>query len=257
MTQLTEILQFAQTGVWIAALVFIRISAAMALMPAFGEQILPMRVKLAAALAFTLVVAPVAWSDLSAAYESFGWLKLIATEVIAGLLIGILFRLFIIVLQIAGTVAAQSTSLSQIFGAGLGAEPQPAMSTLLVVAGLCLAVLAGLHVRIVEALIQSYSLFEPGRPISSVDVSQWGIGRVGYTFGLGLSLAAPFVLASLIYNLALGAINRAMPQLMVAFVGAPAISLGGLVILMLVAPLMLAIWLSLFFEHISLEGGAI
>jgi flagellar biosynthetic protein FliR len=33
-----------------------------------------------------------------------------------------------------------------------------------------------------------------------------------------------------------------MPQLMVAFVGAPAITAGGLVLLMLAAPLMLSIW---------------
>ncbi|MFC3118840.1 flagellar biosynthetic protein FliR [Jhaorihella thermophila] len=38
---------------------------------------------------------------------------------------------------------------------------------------------------------------------------------------LPFSLSAPFVIASLLYNLTLGAINRAMPQLMVTLVGAP------------------------------------
>jgi flagellar biosynthetic protein FliR len=47
-----------------------------------------------------------------------------------------------------------------------------------------------------------------------------------------------------------------MPQLMVAFVGAPAISLGGLILLMLVAPLMLTLWLTIFFEQVDLNGGA-
>ena len=46
------------------------------------------------------------------------------------------------------------------------------------------------------------------------------------SFALALSLAAPFVIASLLYNVALGVINKAMPQLMVAFVGAPAITCG-------------------------------
>ena len=44
------------------------------------------------------------------------------------------------------------------------------------------------------------------------------------------------------YNVALGAINRAMPQLMVAFVGAPAITAAGLLILMLAAPVILHFW---------------
>ncbi|MFY8145461.1 MAG: flagellar biosynthetic protein FliR, partial [Rhodobacter sp.] len=39
-------------------------------------------------------------------------------------------------------------------------------------------------------------------------------------------------------------INRAMPQLMVAFVGAPALTAGGLVLLALSTPLALAVWLA-------------
>jgi flagellar biosynthetic protein FliR len=38
-------------------------------------------------------------------------------------------------------------------------------------------------------------------------------------------------------------INRAMPQLMVAFVGAPLITFGGLLLLMMLAPAMLYVWL--------------
>jgi len=115
----------SKDGIWVIALVFTRISAAMALMPAFGEQVTPMRVKLAAAMAFALIVTPATMPQVSQAYAQLGWVSLIS-----------------IALQIAGTVAAQATSLSQIFGGGLGTEPQPAMSTLLVVSGLCLAVMA-------------------------------------------------------------------------------------------------------------------
>ena len=51
------------------------------------------------------------------------------------------------------------------------------------------------------------------------------------------------MVASFIYNLTLGVINRAMPQLMVAFVGAPFTTLGGLVLLLLATPIMLHHWL--------------
>ncbi len=61
-------------------------------------------------------------------------------------------------------------------------------------------------------------------------------------FALAFSLAAPFTIASFVYNLALGVINRAMPQLMVTFVGAPAITLGGLALLLVSAPILLGIW---------------
>jgi len=49
---------------------------------------------------------------------------------------------------------------------------------------------------------------------------------------------------SVLYNLALGVINKAMPQLMVAFVGAPVITLGAILLLFLAAPTMLGVWLS-------------
>ena len=73
-------------------------------------------------------------------------------------------------------------------------------------------------------------------------LSRTGIAQVGHAFALGFTLAAPFVIASLIYNVILGVINKAMPQLMVAFVGAPAITAGGLILLALAAPTMLSLW---------------
>jgi flagellar biosynthetic protein FliR len=59
-------------------------------------------------------------------------------------------------------------------------------------------------------------------------------------------LSAPFVLVSLIYNVAMGIINKAMPQLMVAFVGAPAITAGGMILLFVSLPFLLPIWMARF-----------
>jgi flagellar biosynthesis protein FliR len=82
-------------------------------------------------------------------------------------------------------------------------------------------------------------------------LAQWGVGRVAHAFALAFVLAAPFVIGSCIYNLALGAINRAMPQLMVAFIGSPAITWGGLVLLMLAAPVMITVWLGAFQTYLT------
>ena len=58
---------------------------------------------------------------------------------------------------------------------------------------------------------------------------------MGRTFALAFSLAAPFVTAALLYNIALGVINRAMPQLSVTFIGAPALTAGGLLLILVAA----------------------
>ena len=239
---LAGILGASMTGLLTGFVVFLRVGAAMAVLPAFGEQMLPPRIRLAIALGFTVITAP-AVADHVAPIAARGEVVglFVATEAFAGLLIGLVLRLFVLCLQMAGTMAAQSTSLSQIFG-GMGGEPMPAVSQLLTIAGLALAVMAGLHVKVVELLVLSYQMMPAGRFPLGEDVLTWGLGNVARAFTLAFSLAAPFVIASLVYNAALGAINRAMPQLMVAFVGAPALTLGGLVMMAVALPIALAVW---------------
>jgi flagellar biosynthesis protein FliR len=160
----------------------------------------------------------------------------------AGLLIGLAIRLLVLALQLAGSIAAQSTALAQIFGAGATPDPMPAIGNILMLAGVTLAVTSGLHVKAALAMARSYEILPIGAALPAADILAWGAARVAMAFGLGFSLAAPFVIAAFAYNVALGAINRAMPQLMVAFIGAPAITWAGILLLMLAAPLILTVW---------------
>lgn len=246
MTPLLEAMaQFHGLGqdmAWRLWLVFLRVGAAMALLPAFGEQAVPQRIKLVVAIAFTLIVAPAA-GDMP--IPQTAPMAKMGAEVAIGLALGLALRLMVLALQTAGSIAANATSLSQLFG-GAGPEPQPAVSNLLVMAGLALALASGLHVQISSALIRSYQLFPAGQLPGSADLADWGVGLVASTFALAFVLAAPFSIAAFLYNVALGVINRALPTLMVSFIGAPALAGGGLVLIALVAPVMLAVWLHHF-----------
>jgi flagellar biosynthetic protein FliR len=88
----------------------------------------------------------------------------------------------------------------------------------------------------------SYDMLPPGEFPGAGMLADWGLIQVSRAFASGFTMAAPFLVASLVYNVALGVINRAMPQLMVAFVGAPALTAGGLMLMFLVVPLVLATW---------------
>lgn len=237
---LIELSSLSRDALWQGFIVFIRVGAMIALLPAFGEKSVPTRVKLGLVLAFTAIVTPAAPvpSMFDVAPQALG---LMLAETLTGLFLGMMLRLFVLALQVAGSIAAQSTSLSQLFG-GAGGDPLPAMGHVLVIGGLALATIMGLHVQIAEFMINSYALVPMGDVIPADMLSRAGIAEISRAFALGFTLAAPFVIASLIYNVTLGVINKAMPQLMVAFVGAPAITAGGLVLLMLAAPLILSIW---------------
>ncbi|NHX27609.1 flagellar biosynthetic protein FliR, partial [Escherichia coli] len=182
--------------------------------------------------------------------------RFLLSETIVGLALGLVLRLMILALQIAGHVAAQAISLSQLLGAGTG-DPQPALGHFLTVAGLALAAMSGLHVAAAATVIASYDVLPAGGIVPAKALAEWGVAAVAFAFDLALRLAMPFVVVSLLYNLALGVINRAMPQLMVALVGAPAITAGGMILFALAAPMMLAIWLENFHQLLADPTGVV
>lgn len=244
--QLSEMLEPLDLLIWQAGMVFIRIGAMIALIPALGEGFLPMRVKITATLALTCAVTPTLALGPSAPLAHWRSLEAISlgdllVEAGAGLILGFSLRLMIHALQIAGTIAAQSMSLAQMFS-GTGMEPQPILSNLMALAGTAFFCTVGGLSRAVELLVLSYEIFPAGKIAEAGPFSGWAVRRVGDIFALGFILAAPFTLAALLYNLTLGIINRAMPMLMVTLIGAPALTLGGLVLLALVTPSLFQRW---------------
>jgi flagellar biosynthetic protein FliR len=240
---LAPFLEIAEESLYAMVAVFARVGAAVALLPGFGETGLPARVKLGAAICFTLVVWPAVAPDLAlAAPDPARFALSVGAEAVAGLMFGLAVRLLIMALQTAGTVAAQATSVAQMFGEGLTADPQPAYANLLAVAGIATAFALGLPAYAAAALIGSYEAIPFGAFPLGGDVAEWGVDHVAAAFRTALGIAAPFLVAAFAYNLALGAINKAMPQLMVAFVGAPAITAGALLLMFLVTPVALGYW---------------
>lgn len=233
-------------SLWVSLVVFFRVAAALAALPGLGEQVISVRVRLVLALMLTMIVTPgvAPGIDLPAPALNIFFLAL-ATETLTGLFLGIMLRLFIIAIQTAGAMAAQSTSLSQLLGAS-GLDPLPAIGHILTTAALALLMATGFHVKAAGFLVLSYELLPALHFPNPADVADAGRHRVGQSFALAFSLAAPFVLMSVIYNLTLGVINKAMPQLMVAFVGAPVITFGAIALLLVSAPVLLSAWLQAF-----------
>ncbi len=222
--------------------VFARISGMVFLLPGIGEQTVSVRVRLAVAIAIALIVYP---AVREGAYDSATlaeFARIAGLEAVAGLAIGLSFRIMIFVLQLTGSMIAQNTSIAQIFGQSVASDTQTPISALITLAGIALALSFGLHVEAVRIVIASYELvgFGAGLPLKSFGL--WLSESGGDAFRLAVSLSAPFIALGVAYNLIIGAANRAMPQLMVAFVGAPAITGAGLLLLTLSIGLILERW---------------
>ena len=116
---------------------------------------------------------------------------------------------------------------------------------LLMMTGIVLAVTTGLHFEVVKILISSFTLMPFGQFPGAAETGAWAANRAAFAFSASLALSLPFVALGFIYSLAIGAANRAMPQMMITFVGIPAITLTGLILLALSAPVVLETWQAL------------
>ena len=250
---LAALLELGQTQLWLGFLVFLRIGTAVALMPGFGEAAVAVRVRLVLALGLTVVVAPTVNlpQTLSIPDASLA-ISVVLSEMATGAILGLSIRFLTQALLIAGSIAAQATSLAQLFGNALAEGPQPTISLLLYWAGLCLLMSVNAPVHIVTALAATYDLSPIGAGLGSEWMLGWSRQAFAEAFSIAFTLAAPFVLAALLYNVALGVINRAMPQLMVAFVGAPALTAGGLILLAVASPVLLSVWYAAFAPNMGL-----
>lgn len=253
---LADVLAISQTWLAVSFAVFLRVGVTFTVLPGIGESFIPMRVRLVGALLFTLVITPAVAPLIGPLDGTVPPLRFFLTEAVAGFILGMGLRLIVIALQVAGVMAAQATSLSQIMG-GASPDPQPAIGGIMLLSGIALALASGLHVHLVHSFIISYEVLPAGAFPFPRDTAAWGIARVAAIFSIAFSLAAPFLIASLLYNLMLGVISKAMPQLMVAFVGAPAITWGSLLLLFLCLPFILQVWINHFLTGLADPFGAL
>lgn len=213
-------------------MVFARIGAAMMLLPGFGEVTVPARLRLALALALTLVLAPVVAPSLPAmpaALEPL--LTLMISEILIGLAIGALARLLTTGLQIGGTFIAYHTGLgaAQLFDPNAqqqGAITGAFMTTL----GVTLIFVAELHHLMLSALADSYSVFAPGVGVQMGDLADTASRIVADSFRLGLRIAMPVVMFSLIVYTSMGLMGRLMPQMQVFFIALPIQMMVGFIV---------------------------
>lgn len=241
---LTAIFAQANEFVFVAMGIFTRIGAAAFLVPGLGERSLSIRIRLGGALAIAVLLAPLIQPMVPQSPATpTALLLMLSSEATIGLIIGLAFRFMIYALQIAGMVAAQHLSVAQMFGTGVAPEPEPTIATILGMGGITLALMSGLHVHLVATLAGMYEVFPFGQFPVGADLAEWATARMAETFALGVTLAAPFVAVGFAYNLALGALNRAMPQLLVALVGIPGLVWVGIVILALVLPTLMETWM--------------
>lgn len=240
--------QFLPAEVFAFLAVFARLGAAFIVLPAFGEAVVPARIRLSLALAITLVVLPIVRGGLPPMPAGPGALvAFLFFESVVGFFIGGIARLLVTTLDTAGTIISVQIGLSTatIFNPALqttGTLP----SVLLSLGGLIAILETNLHHMLLEGLVDSYTLFKPAEAVQMGDLSDTVARMLSSSFRVGMQLAMPFVVLSLLFSFALGLISRLMPMLQVFFISVPLQLAGGMFILILALSAMLNWFLGYF-----------
>lgn len=226
---------FLAGQVWSVFLVFARVGSAFAVLPGFAEASVPARVRLLLAAAITLVIAPVVAGSLPPLPPEPMRLALVAgMECATGLFIGLVARMMLAAAHVAGMIIGFQTSLANAFAFDPATQQQSVITAAwMSILALVVLFAADLHHVLLRALADSYDVFPAGRGVDPAEFAEAASQLVARSFALGLRMAMPFLVYAVILFVALGLMQRLMPQMQVFFVAMPLQLTIGLVLLAL------------------------
>jgi flagellar biosynthetic protein FliR len=222
-------------------LCFARIGTMVMLLPGLGELTVSPRVRLTLALVLTMVILPLHRSAYQLDLRAFlPVVQMMFQEMLIGAVLGLLSRLTVSALQVAGVVVAQQMGL----GFVTAVDPTQGQQGMIVgnflaVLGITMIFATDLHHLVIAALNDSYVIFKPGEIPVLGDVANALSGTVAGAVRIGVQIAAPFLVFGLLFNMGLGILSKLMPQMQVFFVGMPLSIMVGFLILILVVGAMM------------------
>ncbi|WJS83329.1 flagellar biosynthetic protein FliR [Paracoccus sp. TOH] len=221
-------------------LVYCRVQACFLMLPVFSERGLPVRVRAALAMAVTPLLAEHA-QPIAAADTLLRLAALAGAEILSGLALGGLVRLFASALDVAAAAIAATASLSQLVGVANEYSPHP-IGNLMHLAGLAAVMALGFPVLACDLLRESLSLRPLGDWPQIADILPHAVALVRQSFVLAILLASPFILGGFLFQILSGMISKVMPNLPVVFIAAPGAILMALLALAVLTPSILSVW---------------
>ena len=227
-------------------LVFCRVGGCILIAPGFSSSRIPASVRLYIAIAVSLALTPTLYPTVLPLAERAtpaSLLSGIVSESAIGLLIGLLGRLFFLALQSFAAVIAQSIGIGGMPGAMVDeGEQLPAMSTLLTMTATVMLFVTDQHWELLRGLVASYDAMPP----SGGFLPQFALvaitDQLSEAFLLALRIASPFIVFSIIVNLAAGLVNKLTPTVPIFFVAVPFFLAGGMLLLLFTVKELLSIF---------------
>lgn len=245
--------QFLITELFVFLLIFCRVGGALMVMPGFGEVFISPRVRLIFALMLSAVLTPMLAPHLPAMPKTVAALvSILLMEIFIGVFIGMLVRMMMAAMHSAGTMLATQSGLANamMFDFTMSGQTTP-INNLLTFGALVMIFASDIHHLMLAAIVDSYSLMQAGTFAPVQDFAFTAASYVNKAFLVGVQLASPFIVSSLLVNLGGGVLSRLMPTFQVFFVLMPFQMLLTYFILMVSLPAMMLWYMNYLQDGLS------
>lgn len=223
----------------IFGLVLLRMIAFIVSSIIFGSSNISAPVKILLSLTLTMMIFPtIHLSAADTARLTEDLILLSAREVVLGLSLGFLTRLFFFSIGMFGELVSTSIGLgaAQMFNPLMGTQSNTVEQFYTTIATLVFFSLNGHHLML-GAIAQSYELI----PIAQLKLNMGPFAEMA-TFAqdmmvMAVKMCAPIIAAILITNIAMGVLGRAVPQINVLVTSMPVTLMIGFVLMFICIPL--------------------
>ena len=240
--------------------VFVRFAGFFSFAPIFSENRVNMQIRLLLTLFTTIIITPSVSQYLPREFpqNAIEFDLIIITELFLGIFAGLIGRILMAALDVAGALIGFQMSLANAFAQSAATSQQVGLPAVYIsMIAVLLIFITDFHHVMIKLIIESYSIFQPGS-ISDIttltgDMAQTITKYMSASFLLGLQIGAPVTIMGLLMFAAAGIVNRLVPQIQVFFILQPLqIMLGFIVLTMSIGLLM-----SYFIRDFSLKYQAI
>lgn len=205
-----------------------RVSGLMVFCPFLGSDAVPIPVKAGLTVLLTVILHPL-HGPAALALGSWQWAQTMVSELLVGLLLGIVANFLFEAALLAGQILGVQIgySLATVFDPQTNADT-PVLSEFHQMAALLIFLQLNVHHWLLRALVRSFAYLPPGGAHATLAMAGGLLQAAGGIFLTGVQIAAPSLVATLIADMALGFLGKASPQLPVLFIGLAVKNLVGL-----------------------------